>query len=213
VRGDTRRRTPVTNLRRKTESEGATPGMTIKKATQRQGFKTNEFIVYPAHGVGQIVAIEEQEVAGCKLELFVINFVKDKMTLRVPTAKAASVGMRKLAEGVLVKRALETLKGRARVKRTMWSRRAQEYEAKINSGDIVAIAEVVRDLFRSESQPEQSYSERQLYEAALDRLSREIAAVQRVTETEAVKEIEAALAKGPRRGPAKAEELVEEEAA
>jgi CarD family transcriptional regulator len=173
----------------------------LKKATQRQGFKTNEFIVYPAHGVGQITSIEEQEVAGYKLELFVINFVKDKMTLRVPTAKIASVGMRKLAEPGIVRRALETLKGRARIKRTMWSRRAQEYEAKINSGDIVAIAEVVRDLYRSDSQPEQSYSERQLYEAALDRLSREIAAVQRVTETEAVKEIEAALAKGPRRGP------------
>ena len=189
--------------------------MSAKKTTQRQGFKTGEFIVYPAHGVGQIVSILEQEVAGAKLELFVINFVKDKMTLRVPTAKAASVGMRKLSEGPLVKRALETLKGRARVKRTMWSRRAQEYEAKINSGDIVAIAEVVRDLFRSDSQPEQSYSERQLYEAALDRLSREIAAVQRITETEAIKEIEAALAKGPRRGPAKPaeDEVVEEEAA
>jgi CarD family transcriptional regulator len=194
--------------------------MTIKKTTQRQGFKTSEYIVYPAHGVGQIVSIEEQEVAGAKLELFVISFVKDKMTLRVPTAKVAAVGMRKLAEGSLVKRALETLKGRARFKRTMWSRRAQEYEAKINSGDIVAISEVVRDLFRSESQPEQSYSERQLYEAALDRLSREIAAVQHVTETEAVKEIEAALAKGPRRGPKPAEsaeaetdEAVEEEAA
>jgi CarD family transcriptional regulator len=192
----------------------------VQRATQRQGFKTNEFIVYPAHGVGQIVAIEEQEVAGYKLELFVINFVKDKMTLRVPTAKIASVGMRKLAEAPVVKRALDTLKGRARIKRTMWSRRAQEYEAKINSGDIVAIAEVVRDLYRSESQPEQSYSERQLYEAALDRLSREIAAVQRVTETEAVKEIEAALAKGPRRGPKPAEgegepaePLVEDEAA
>ena len=189
-----------------------------KKTTQRQGFKTNEFIVYSAHGVGQIMAIEEQEVAGAKLELFVINFVKDKMTLRVPTAKIVSVGMRKLAEAPLVKRALETLKGRARIKRTMWSRRAQEYEAKINSGDIVAIAEVVRDLYRSDSQPEQSYSERQLYEAALDRLSREIAAVQRITETEAIKEIEAALAKGPRRGPKPAEEAasddaVEEEAA
>jgi CarD family transcriptional regulator len=171
-----------------------------KPATQRQGFKTNEFVVYPAHGVGQILAIEEQEIAGAKLELFVINFIKDKMTLRVPTAKIVNVGMRKLSEPALVKKALETLKGRARVKRTMWSRRAQEYEAKINSGDIVAIAEVVRDLYRSESQPEQSYSERQLYEAALDRLSREIAAVQHVTETEAVKEIEAALAKGPRRG-------------
>ena len=171
-----------------------------KLPTQRQGFKTNEFVVYPAHGVGQILAIEEQEIAGAKLELFVINFIKDKMTLRVPTAKVANVGMRKLSDPVLVKKALETLKGRARVKRTMWSRRAQEYEAKINSGDIVAIAEVVRDLYRSESQPEQSYSERQLYEAALDRLSREIAVVQHSTETEAVKEIESQLAKSPRRG-------------
>jgi CarD family transcriptional regulator len=179
-----------------------------KVLTQRQGFKTNEFVVYPAHGVGQILAIEEQEIAGAKLELFVINFMKDKMTLRVPTAKVANVGMRKLSEPALVKRALETLKGRARVKRTMWSRRAQEYEAKINSGDIVAIAEVVRDLYRSESQPEQSYSERQLYEAALDRLSREIAVVQHGTETEAVKEIEGQLAKSPRRG-AKAETEVE----
>ncbi|MFL6799371.1 MAG: CarD family transcriptional regulator [Xanthobacteraceae bacterium] len=216
-----RRGAPVdkTPVRRKPD-EGATPGMMIKKTTQRQGFKTSEFIVYPSHGVGQIIGIEEQEVAGAKLELFVITFVKDKMTLRVPTAKIASVGMRKLAEGPLVKRALETLKGRARIKRTMWSRRAQEYEAKINSGDIVAIAEVVRDLFRSDSQPEQSYSERQLYEAALDRLSREISAVQRITETEAIKEIEASLAKGPRRGPKPAEgegeedeALVEDEAA
>ena len=191
--------------------------MNAKKTTQRQGFKAQEFIVYPAHGVGQIMAIEEQEVAGARLELFVINFVKDKMTLRVPTSKVASVGMRKLAETPMVKKALETLKGRARIKRTMWSRRAQEYEAKINSGDIVAIAEVVRDLFRSESQPEQSYSERQLYEAALDRLSREVAVVQRLTETEAIKEIEAALAKGPRRGPkpeaSDDESVVEEEAA
>ena len=196
--------------------ELATPQPAVPRATQRQGFKTNEFIVYPSHGVGQIVAIEEQEVAGYKLELFVINFVKDKMTLRVPTAKIASVGMRKLAEGPMVRKALETLKGRARVKRTMWSRRAQEYEAKINSGDIVAIAEVIRDLYRSESQPEQSYSERQLYEAALDRLSREISAVHRITETEAIKEIEAALAKGPRRGPKPAdgsEAQLEDEAA
>ncbi|MEJ6870211.1 CarD family transcriptional regulator [Bradyrhizobium japonicum] len=184
----------------------AAPKVEEKKVvTQRQGFKANEFVVYPAHGVGQILAIEEQEIAGAKLELFVINFIKDKMTLRVPTAKVANVGMRKLSDPALVKKALETLKGRARVKRTMWSRRAQEYEAKINSGDIVAIAEVVRDLYRSESQPEQSYSERQLYEAALDRLSREIAVVQHSTETEAVKEIEAQLAKSPRRANAKAE--------
>src|SRR6187551_652334 len=200
-RGTARRAAPVAKaLGRNKPEQGVVPGMTPKKTTQRQGFKTNEFIVYPAHGVGQIIAIEEQEVAGAKLELFVINFVKDKMTLRVPTAKVTAVGMRKLAEGAVVKRALETLKGRARIKRTMWSRRAQEYEAKINSGDIVAIAEVVRDLYRSDSQPEQSYSERQLYEAALDRLSREIAVVQHSTETEAVKEIEAQLAKSPRRG-------------
>jgi CarD family transcriptional regulator len=189
--------------------------MTSKKATQRQGFKTNEFIVYPAHGVGQIVAIEQQEVAGYKLELFVINFVKDKMTLRVPISKIAAVGMRKLAEPPIIKRALETLKGRARIKRTMWSRRAQEYEQKINSGNIVWISEVVRDLYRSDTQPEQSYSERQLYEAALDRLAREISAVQRITETEAIKEIEAALAKGPRRGkPAEGDDsVIEDEAA
>ena len=193
---------PVKNTATKTVAKTAPARVEEPKKvlTQRQGFKTNEFVVYPAHGVGQILAIEEQEIAGATLELFVINFMKDKMTLRVPTAKVANVGMRKLSEPSLVKRALETLKGRARVKRTMWSRRAQEYEAKINSGDIVAIAEVVRDLFRSESQPEQSYSERQLYEAALDRLSREIAVVQHVTETEAVKEIEANLAKSPRRG-------------
>ena len=177
---------------------------TVKKAVVRQGFKTGEFVVYPSHGVGQITAIEEQEVAGFKLELFVVSFAKDKMTLRVPTAKAVSVGLRKLADAESVAKALTTLTGRARVKRTMWSRRAQEYEAKINSGDLVAIAEVVRDLYRSEAQPEQSYSERQLYEAAVDRMTREIAVVDDVTETEALKKIEGQLAKSPRR-PAKGE--------
>ena len=174
-----------------------------KPISARHGFKTNEYIVYPSHGVGQIVGIEEQEIAGMSLELFVITFEKDKMTLRVPTGKLESVGMRKLADDDIVKKAMETLKGRARVKRTMWSRRAQEYEAKINSGDLVAISEVVRDLYRSEAQPEQSYSERQLYEAALDRMARELSAVQNITETEAVKLIEQNLLKGPRRGAAK----------
>ena len=183
----------------------------VKPASQRHGFKTNEFIVYPAHGVGQIVGIEEQEVAGFKLELFVITFAKDKMTLKVPTPKVASVGMRKLAEPDVVRRALGTLAGRARVKRTMWSRRAQEYEAKINSGDLISIAEVVRDLYRSDVQPEQSYSERQLYEAALDRMAREIAAVQKLLDSEAVKLIETQLQKGPKRG-AKAEAESEGEA-
>ncbi|MCU0884200.1 MAG: CarD family transcriptional regulator [Beijerinckiaceae bacterium] len=184
---------------------------TIKKSTTRLGFKTGEFVVYPAHGVGQITAIEEQEVAGFKLELFVVSFSKDKMTLRVPTAKAATVGLRKLADETVVTKALDTLTGRARVKRTMWSRRAQEYEAKINSGDIIAISEVVRDLHRSEAQPEQSYSERQLYEAALDRMVREIAAVDNVTDTEALKKIEGQLAKSPRRAAKGSEEAESDE--
>jgi len=175
------------------------------KATPGKGFKVAEFIVYPAHGVGEIIAIEEQEVAGFKLELFVISFIKDKMILKVPVTKVAAVGMRKLAESGIVKKALDTLMGRARIKRTMWSRRAQEYEAKINSGDLVAIAEVVRDLYRSDAQPEQSYSERQLYEAALDRLAREVGTVQKLTETEALKVIESQLQKGPRR--TKADEI------
>ena len=173
--------------------------MATKKAVQRQGFRTNESIVYPAHGVGRIIDVEVQEVAGMTLELFVISFEKDKMTLRVPVAKAGTVGMRKLADEETVARALETVRGRARVKRTMWSRRAQEYEAKINSGDLIAISEVVRDLYRSESQPEPSYSERQLYEAAIDRMAREVAAVERIAESEAVTRIEATIEASPRR--------------
>jgi CarD family transcriptional regulator len=179
--------------------EVSSAAKTLKSAGQRQGFKLNEFGVYPAHGVGQIVAVEEQEVAGFKLELFVISFSKDKLTLRVPTSKVAGVGMRKISDPDTARRSLEILTGRARVKRTMWSRRAQEYETKINSGDINAIAEVVRDLYRSEAQPEQSYSERQLYEAALDRMVREIAAVQKSTEIDALKTVEAQLQKGQSR--------------
>lgn len=169
-----------------------------KSVSQRHGFKTNEYIVYPAHGVGRIVGIEEQEIAGMSLELFVITFDKEKLTLRVPTGKLESVGMRKLAEEGVVKKAMETLKGRARVKRTMWSRRAQEYVAKINSGDLISIAEVVRDLYRSEAQPEQSYSERQLYEDALDRMAREIAAVDKLDERGAVQRIIDVLSKSAR---------------
>ena len=182
------------------DTEDAALQKGAKSGGNRHGFKTNEYIVYPAHGVGQIVAVEEQEVAGFRLELFVITFVKDKMTLRVPTGKVAGVGMRKLAEPEMVKKALDILLGRARIKRTMWSRRAQEYETKINSGDLAAISEVVRDLYRSEAQPEQSYSERQLYEAALDRMAREVAVVHKLTESEALKAIDAQLQKGQRRG-------------
>ncbi|HET7412538.1 MAG TPA: CarD family transcriptional regulator [Pararhizobium sp.] len=189
--------------------------MTIqqKKSSQRQGFRTGESIVYPAHGVGQIVAIEEQEVAGHKLELFVIDFEKDKMRLKVPVTKAMTIGMRKLSETDFVDRSLKVVQGRARIKRTMWSRRAQEYDAKINSGDLISIAEVVRDLYRADNQPEQSYSERQLYEAALDRMAREIAAVQKMSETEAVRLIEINLNKGPKRGKSVEEEEAQVEAA
>lgn len=172
-----------------------------KKTVPVSDFKSGEHIVYPAHGVGKIVRLEQQEVAGAKLDLYVVSFEKDKMTLRVPVPKAKGVGMRKLADNATVDKALEIVRGRARIKRTMWSRRAQEYEAKINSGDLFSIAEVVRDLYRSEAQPEQSYSERQLYEAALDRMSREIAAVGGLSDTEAVQKIEQNLAKSPRRGP------------
>ena len=156
---------------------------------KKSEFSANDFVVYPAHGVGKIVSIEEQEVAGFNLELFVISFEKDKMTLRVPTNKATEVGMRPLAGPDVVSQAMKTLRGKAKVKRAMWSRRAQEYEQKINSGDLIAIAEVVRDLHRSDDQREQSYSERQLYEAALERLTREIAAVNGAEEAVAGEEV------------------------
>ena len=164
-----------------------------KKIHMSSEFRANEYVVYPAHGVGRIVSIEEQEIAGVSLELFVISFEKDKMTLRVPTAKATSIGMRSLSSPDLIAKALDTLKGRAKVKRAMWSRRAQEYEQKINSGDLISIAEVVRDLYRGGDQPEQSYSERQLYEAALERLTREVAAVERVDEINAAARVDAVL--------------------
>jgi len=167
--------------------------MSKKISQAASNFRANEYVVYPAHGVGKIVSIEEQEVAGMQLELFVISFEKDKMTLRVPTAKATSIGMRSLSSPDLVAKALDTLKGRAKVKRAMWSRRAQEYEQKINSGDLISIAEVVRDLYRAGDQREQSYSERQLYEAALERLTREVAAVERVDEANAAARVSAVL--------------------
>jgi CarD family transcriptional regulator len=196
-----------------TSPASKTPATAAKArpAGQKHGFKQSEFIVYPAHGVGQIIGIEVQEVAGFSLELFVVSFIKDKMILKVPTSKVASVGMRKLAEHEVVEKALSTLSGRARVKRTMWSRRAQEYEAKINSGDLVTIAEVVRDLYRSETQPEQSYSERQLYEAALDRMAREVAVVRKLLDAEALKLIEAFLLKGPRRNSKGDAEVIAED--
>lgn len=161
--------------------------------TKKTEFRPDDFVVYPAHGVGKIMSIEEQEIAGLRLELFVISFEKDKMTLRVPTHKAIDIGMRGLSTPDVVSKALDTLKGKAKVKRAMWSRRAQEYEQKINSGDLLSIAEVVRDLHRADDQREQSYSERQLYEAALERLTREVAAVSGTDEAGAAKKVDEVL--------------------
>ena len=192
---------PTAKKPTKTAPKTATKTTTAEKSAKKQprrsanGFRINEFIVYPAHGVGQIIDIADQEIAGMSLELFVVNFEKEKMVLRVPLDKAKQVGMRKLADNEVMEGAMKTLRGRARIKRTMWSRRAQEYEAKINSGDLIAIAEVVRDLFRNENQPEQSYSERQLYEAALERMAREVATVNKTTDDEAILSLEAILAK------------------
>jgi CarD family transcriptional regulator len=153
------------------------------------GFDVGDYVVYPKHGVGRIIELQRQEIAGAALELYVLRFEKERMTLRVPTNKAESVGMRKLSSQATLMEALTTLKGKPRIKRTMWSRRAQEYEAKINSGDLVSIAEVVRDLHRAEDQPEQSYSERQIFEAAVSRLARELAAMENIDEPAAQQKI------------------------
>ena len=169
--------------------------MQTTNAAPTTSFRPGDHIVYPAHGVGRVMGVEKQAVAGLDLDVFVISFEQDKMTLRVPTAKARSCGMRQLASSDVVDQAMKTLQGRARIKRTMWSRRAQEYEAKINSGDLVSIAEVVRDLHRNAGQPDQSYSERQIYEAALDRLARELAAVERIDKDLATQKLNSVLQK------------------
>ena len=183
-------------------------------AAKKLVFKVGELVVYPAHGVGRIMQIEEQEIAGAKLELYIVDFEKEKLRLKVPTSRAEQKGMRRLSDKAQIDAAFKVLKGRARIKRTMWSRRAQEYDAKINSGDIMAVAEVVRDLYRSERQPEQSYSERQLFEQALDRMAREIAAVKKIDDDQAVKELEDYLAKNAKRTTEKSEDdVVAEEAA
>ena len=152
-------------------------------------FEVGDYVVYPKHGVGRVIELQKSEIAGMQLELYVLRFEKEKMTLRVPTNKAEGVGMRKLSSDKTLKEALQVLTTKPKVKRTMWSRRAQEYEAKINSGDLVSIAEVVRDLFRADDQPEQSYSERQIFEGATSRLARELAAMEEVDEPTAQEKI------------------------
>ena len=156
-------------------------------------FDVGDYVVYPKHGVGRVIELQEQEIAGMKLELYVLRFEKERMTLRVPMNKVEAIGMRKLSSDKTLREALDTLTGKPKVKRTMWSRRAQEYEAKINSGDLVSIAEVTRDLFRADDQPEQSYSERQIFEAASSRLARELAAMEKTDEPSALQKILAIL--------------------
>ena len=158
-------------------------------------FSEGDYVVYPTHGVGKVLGIEDREIAGFDLKLFVISFESEKMTLRVPVDKVKDSGLRKISSRAKMKAAMTTLKGRARGKRTMWSRRAQEYDAKINSGDPVAIAEVVRDLHRAAGQPDQSYSERQMYEAALDRLAQELALVEKIDPDAAAEKLETVLDK------------------
>ncbi len=158
-------------------------------AAKALSFDVGDYVVYPKHGVGRVIELQKEQIAGMDLELYVLRFEKERMTLRVPTNKAEGVGMRKLSSNKTLEEAMETLKGKPKVKRTMWSRRAQEYEAKINSGDLVSIAEVTRDLFRADDQPEQSYSERQIFEAASSRLARELAAMEETDEPGALKKI------------------------
>jgi len=185
-------------------------GKTAPKNSKKKLFKSGQFIVYPAHGVGKVTGVEQDVIAGFDIETYVVHFEQDKMTLRVPTMKAATSGMRALSNELILKDAFTTLKGRARIKRTMWSRRAQEYEAKINSGDLILVAEVVRDLHRTDAQPEQSYSERQLYERAIDRMVREVAAIKKTDRGAALEDVLETLTKARTRQAAKAAKEAEE---
>ena len=175
-----------------------------KAKSSKRLFKPNQHIVYPAHGVGIVTSVDQEVIACFDIEVYVVHFEQDKMTLRVPTAKAATSGMRALSDELTLKDAFTTLKGRARIKRTMWSRRAQEYEAKINSGDLILVSEVVRDLHRTDTQPEQSYSERQLYERAIDRMVREVAAIRKESRDAALEDVLDTLSKARSRQAAKA---------
>ena len=190
---------PVTAAQAHIAPKAAAPATPAPKKIH---FKIGELVVYPAHGVGKISNVEEQEIAGVKLELYIVDFEKEKLRLKVPTNRAEQKGMRHLADRSMVEQAMKVIRGRARIKRTMWSRRAQEYDAKINSGDMISVAEVVRDLYRSDRQPEQSYSERQLFEQALARFARELAAVRKVDEDQCIRELGEYLARNAKRGAA-----------
>jgi len=187
--------TPKKVVSKKAASKKTAPKKVVEKKviSKKEQFLPEQYVIYPSHGIGQILEIEKKEIAGQMLKMYVIEFEKEKMILRVPVEKTKEIGVRKVSTKNQLKEIFEILTGKAKIRRTMWSRRAQEYEAKINSGDIKLLTEVVRDLFRSDSQPEQSYSERQLYEAARERLSREVAVIEKTDEQKAVEKMETIL--------------------
>ena len=187
--------TPKKAVSKKAASKKTAPKKVVEKKvkSKKEQFLPEQYVIYPSHGIGQILEIEKKEIAGQMLKMYVIEFEKEKMILRVPIEKTKEIGVRKVTTKNQLKEIFEILTGKAKIRRTMWSRRAQEYEAKINSGDIKLLTEVVRDLFRSDSQPEQSYSERQLYEAARERLSREVAVIEKTDEQKAIEKMETIL--------------------
>ena len=187
--------TPKKAVSKKAASKKTAPKKVVEKKvkSKKEQFLPEQYVIYPSHGIGQILEIEKKEIAGQMLKMYVIEFEKEKMILRVPIEKTKEIGVRKVSTKNQLKEIFEILTGKAKIRRTMWSRRAQEYEAKINSGDIKLLTEVVRDLFRSDSQPEQSYSERQLYEAARERLSREVAVIEKTDEQKAIEKMETIL--------------------
>ena len=189
-KASTKKAAPKKVIKKKNSPKKSSEKRTV---TKKEEFLPEQYVVYPSHGIGQILEIEKKEIAGQMLTMYVIEFEKEKMTLRVPIEKTKEIGVRKVSTKNQLKDIFEILTGKAKIRRTMWSRRAQEYEAKINSGDIKLLTEVVRDLFRSDSQPEQSYSERQLYEAARERLSREVAVIEKTDEQKAIEKMETIL--------------------
>jgi len=194
-KASTKKAAPKKAALKRVTKKKESPKKSSKKRTvvKKEEFLPEQYVVYPSHGIGQILEIEKKEIAGQMLTMYVIEFEKEKMTLRVPIEKTKEIGVRKVSTKNQLKDIFEILTGKAKIRRTMWSRRAQEYEAKINSGNIKLLTEVVRDLFRSDSQPEQSYSERQLYEAARERLSREVAVIEKTDEQKAIEKMETIL--------------------
>ena len=188
-----KKKASLKNKPSKKESKSENTKSKVSQVKLKDGFLPDQYVIYPSHGVGKVIEIEKREIAGQLLEMYVIEFEKEKMTQRVPIGKIKENGVRKVSTKNQLKEKFEILTGKAKIRRTMWSRRAQEYEAKINSGDIKLLAEVVRDLFRSDSQPEQSYSERQLYEASRERLAREVAVIEKTDEQKAIEKMETIL--------------------